>query len=82
MSTTIEGRTNWTVLPVFWANGDSKVDYVSQWTLEGFPQPWSKEINSMAALSKAYKKYPQNMLYISDPRMTQMDLPHSWVLMW
>lgn len=32
-------------------SGDSKVDYmdyVSQWTLEGFPQPWSNEINSMS----------------------------------
>ena len=42
------GQLFWTSI---WMNRDSNVDCVSQWTLEGFSQPWSKEINSMAALS-------------------------------
>ena len=59
------------------ANWVSKVNYFSQWTLEGFPQPWSNEVNNMSEVSKSLEQYPWNTLHIRDPGMTSSGRPAS-----
>lgn len=50
-----------------WANGDSKIDYVSQWAFGRFSHPWIPETDSISALLKPPGQNPQSMLYIGDP---------------
>lgn len=51
-------------------SGDSKVDYVSQCTLEAFPHPWDNEIINISELSKPLDQYTWNMLHIRDSGVT------------
>lgn len=49
-----------------WANGDSQVDYVSQWALERLPHPWIDDADSSSELSKLLDLNTLSMLRIRD----------------
>lgn len=49
------------------ANGDSKFNYVNQWTLEGDPYPWISKIDSISKLAKALGQNPHRMSHIRNP---------------
>lgn len=44
-----------------WVNGGSKVDSVSQWTLEGFPHPLIGELDSISELLKPFGAHIRNL---------------------
>lgn len=63
-----------------WSNGDCKVDYVNQWTLERFSHPWTSEIESISELSKPHGQTPLSMCHIRILDRYCVAVSHPWVL--
>lgn len=71
----MEGRTNWSTTPVkHWQQISERmttgVDYVSQWTLEGFFHAWNGSINNISNLSEVLEQNAWSMLHIGEHGMT------------
>lgn len=60
---------------------NSKVDYVSQWTLVGFPQPWCNEIKSISEVLLSLEQNLWSMLHSGKPGMTWGGHSYPWVVM-
>lgn len=63
-----------------WWNGNSGMDCVSRWTLEGFIHHWISEIDSISEQLKPLEQNPLSRPQIRDPGMALGTIPHPWVL--
>lgn len=55
----------WALSASVWVRGWTRVDSFSQWTFEGFSQPWSSKSNSILELSRPFKQYPRKVFLTS-----------------
>ena len=67
----VDKSPDWALAASVRVSGHTEMDTVSQWTLEGFSQPWSNKTSGISQQLKSLKQYPQNiLLHITVSKMT------------